>query len=164
MQEVVGAVGGPQAAEFQPTLLWLIVVLPLLGFVVNGLLAVVAARSGAIVGPVDRHGHGHEDPSEQEQEADDHDLHPATHDDDHHGHAARPWTHVLPSFVAPGVVAVAFLIALINYFGMIGAEIHEPIVRSYWRWMPVGDLQVDAALQLDQLSILMTLIITVVGR
>ena len=27
-------------------------------------------------------------------------------DDDHHGHAARAWTHVLPSFVAPGVVAI----------------------------------------------------------
>src|SRR5690606_35011458 len=39
----------------------------------------------------------------------------------------------------------------------------EPIVQRYWSWMPVGDLQVDAALQLDQLSLLMTLIITGVG-
>jgi NADH-quinone oxidoreductase subunit L len=62
-----------------------------------------------------------------------------------------------------GVVALAFVIALINYFGMIGAELHEPIVRTYWSWIPVGDLQIDAALQLDQLSILMTLIITGVG-
>jgi NADH-quinone oxidoreductase subunit L len=33
-------------------------------------------------------------------------------------------------------------------------------VRTYWSWMPVGDLQIDAALQLDQLSILMTLVVT----
>jgi NADH-quinone oxidoreductase subunit L len=52
------------------------------------------------------------------------------------------------------------VIALVNFFGMLGAELHEPIVQTYWSWMPVGDLQVDAALQLDQLSILMTLIIT----
>jgi NADH-quinone oxidoreductase subunit L len=36
-------------------------------------------------------------------------------------------------------------------------------VQRYFSWMPVGDFQVDAALQLDQLSMLMTLIITGVG-
>ena len=40
-----------------------------------------AARSKAITGPLGPHGDGHEDPSEQEHEADDHDLHPATHDE-----------------------------------------------------------------------------------
>ncbi len=46
---------------------------------------------------------------------------------------------------------------------MLGADLHEPVVQRYFSWMPVGDLQVDAALQLDQLSMLMTLIITGVG-
>ncbi|MGH7506761.1 MAG: NADH-quinone oxidoreductase subunit L, partial [Longimicrobiales bacterium] len=40
---------------------------------------------------------------------------------------------------------------------------HGPIVETYWQWMPAGDLRVDAAFQLDQLSMLMTLIITGVG-
>jgi NADH-quinone oxidoreductase subunit L len=69
----------------------------------------------------------------------------------------------LPSFVGPGVVGAAFLLALINLAGMSGADLHEPIVETYWQWMPVGTLRIDAAFQLDQLSMLMTLIITGVG-
>ena len=65
--------------------------------------------------------------------------------------------------VGPTVLALAFVIALTNFVRMLGAELHEPIVRSYWSWMPVGSLQIDAALQLDQLSMLMTLIVTGVG-
>ena len=69
----------------------------------------------------------------------------------------------LPTFVAPGVLLAAFALALVNFLGMLGVELHEPIVQTYWAWMPVGDLQIDAALQLDPLSLLMTLIITGVG-
>src|SRR5690554_5079567 len=94
-QEVVEAAG---AMEFRPTLLGLIVLLPFLGFVINGLAAIVAARKAR---PGGTPAHDLDDPSEQEAEADDHDLHPAGHDHDHSG--PRPWTHVLPSFVAPGV-------------------------------------------------------------
>jgi len=164
VQEVVEIGAG---AGFQPTLLGLVVLLPLLGFLINGAAAIYAARlttrrrAPAVA-------HGHHDASEQEGHADDH----AHHDDhahsaltDHgesaHGHGS--WTHRLPTFVAPGVVGAAFLIALVNYLGMLGSEISEPIVQRYWSWIPVGDLQIDAALQLDQLSILMTLIITGVG-
>ena len=35
--------------------------------------------------------------------------------------------------------------------------------RRYFAWMPVGDLQIDAAFQLDQLSMVMMLVITGVG-
>ncbi|MEX0911948.1 MAG: hypothetical protein WD031_00855, partial [Gemmatimonadota bacterium] len=147
IQETVQGLGeGAVAAEFEPTLLGLIVLLPLIGFVINGIASLVAARK-ATVGraPLGTH---HE-PSEVEAGA--------------HEHAAVPWTHRLPSFVAPGVVGLAFVLALVNFFGMLGADLHDPIVERYWSWIPVGDLQVDAALQLDQLSILMTLIITGVG-
>ncbi len=93
------------------------------------------------------------------------DEHHESGHDEHDGHAAGPvpWTHRIPTFVAPGVVAIAFVIALVNFFGMVGGDFHEPVVRNYWSWIPVGDLQVAAALQLDQLSILLTLIITGVG-
>ncbi len=35
--------------------------------------------------------------------------------------------------------------------------------RRYFSWMPVGDLQIDAAFQLDQLSMMIVLVITGVG-
>ncbi|MFO7892641.1 MAG: NADH-quinone oxidoreductase subunit L [Longimicrobiales bacterium] len=66
----------------------------------------------------------------------------------------------LPTWIGPGAIGLAFLVALINFVGMLGAELHEPIIRTYWSWMPIGELQVDAALQLDQLSMLMTMIVT----
>ncbi|MEO5510869.1 MAG: NADH-quinone oxidoreductase subunit L [Longimicrobiales bacterium] len=101
---------------FEPTLLWAIAVLPLLGFLING---IAAYRS--------------------------------------------PTAKIIPTIVGPGVVALAFIIALINFLGMRGAELHEPIIQTYWQWMPVGSLSINAAFQLDQLSILMVLIITGIG-
>ena len=77
--------------------------------------------------------------------------------------AAHGWTHTLPSFVAPGVLLASFLLALVNFFGMRGVELHGPIVQTYFSWIPVGDLQIDAALLLDPLSMIMVLIITGVG-
>ncbi len=102
--------------EFHPTLLWAVALLPLLGFAINGALALWAPERKAVT-----------------------------------------------TIVGPGVVGAAFVIALLNFLGMRGAELHGPIVETYWQWMPVGELQVNAAFQLDQLSMLMTLIITGVG-
>ncbi|MBI4409168.1 MAG: NADH-quinone oxidoreductase subunit L [Gemmatimonadetes bacterium] len=64
------------------------------------------------------------------------------------------------TWAGPGVLALAFALALVNFFGMLGVELEQAIVRDYWSWMPVGNLEVAAALQLDQLSMLMTLIVT----
>ncbi|HEX6134194.1 MAG TPA: NADH-quinone oxidoreductase subunit L [Longimicrobiales bacterium] len=146
--------------HFEPTLLWAIVLLPLIGFVVNGTLSLLGARrqqarliaAGAgghthgVTAAVD-HGHGHDDDAAVPV----HDAHPAG------------GSRLIPTVVGPGVVILAFLIALVNFLGMLGADLHEPVIETYWQWMPVGSLSVDAALQLDQLSILMTLIITGVG-
>jgi NADH-quinone oxidoreductase subunit L len=38
-----------------------------------------------------------------------------------------------------------------------------PFIQRYFSWMPVGDLQIDAAIQLDQLSMVMVLVVTGVG-
>ena len=147
--ETAGAHG-----EFHPVLLGWIVLLPLLGFLINGVVAFMGhRREPGPTGGV---------PSEQEAHAHGDDAHPGA-DEHHHAPASKPWTHTLPSLVAPGVLLAAFGIAIANFLGMLGAELHEPIVQRYWSWMPVGELQVDAALQLDQLSLLMTLIITGVG-
>jgi NADH-quinone oxidoreductase subunit L len=72
----------------------------------------------------------------------------------------RKW---FPSIVGPGVVGLAFVIATVNFLGMRGAELHEPLVESYWQWLVVGGLRIDAAFQLDALSMLMTLVVTGVG-
>ncbi len=74
-----------------------------------------------------------------------------------------PAAKTIPTLVGPGVVGLAFVIVAINFVRMLGVELHEPVVQTYWSWMPVGDLRIDAALQLDQLSMIMALVVTGVG-
>jgi NADH-quinone oxidoreductase subunit L len=172
---------------FEPTLLAWIVVLPLIGFLVNAACSLAAAHARRPKHlPHAPHDTDVHDPSELEPLGDYHaehpgvqeqaevhgeahvDAHPAHDDhalghDDHAPAAPTGWTHALPSFVAPGVMLAAFGIALVNFFAMLGADLHDPVVVRYFSWMPVGDFQVDAALQLDQLSMLMTLVVTGVG-
>ncbi len=127
-----------ETAYWEPVLPGLIVLLPLLGFVLNGILALRAAgRSAAAI----RAGGGWSPLAGR----------------------TRPLTHTLPTWIGPGVMLVAFLLALWNFAGMYGAELHEPIVRPYWTWIVTGTLQVDAAIQLDQLSMVMMLVVTGVG-
>jgi NADH-quinone oxidoreductase subunit L len=221
LQAVVPA--AEAAAEhhaFHPILLEWIVLLPLLGFLINGALALMAARRAHpplaatphsdVLEPSELEGHGDQPHPAEHAHAELHmahgrdahgahalvdtdvhaapptlpshdphaaphghpaephgDAHGGAHHDahghDHHPAGPTPTTHWLPSLVAPGVMALSFAIALWNFFAMRGADLHEPVVERYFSWMPVGDLQVDAALMLDQLSILMTLIITGVG-
>ncbi|HEX2693735.1 MAG TPA: NADH-quinone oxidoreductase subunit L, partial [Gemmatimonadaceae bacterium] len=61
------------------------------------------------------------------------------------------------------VLVVAFLLAAAIWWAMVGAHPDAPYVQRYFSWMPVGDLKIDAAFQLDQLSIIMILVITGVG-
>jgi NADH:ubiquinone oxidoreductase subunit 5 (subunit L)/multisubunit Na+/H+ antiporter MnhA subunit len=132
--EVQAAQGGAGEA-FEPFLPGLVILLPLLGFLLNGALALAASRRSADAvrggGELDFF-HGKE----------------------------RPLTHVLPTWIGPGVIGLAFVIVLVNFFRMLGADLQEPIVRTYWTWMATGTLQVDAALQLDQLSMVMMLVVT----
>jgi NADH-quinone oxidoreductase subunit L len=196
-----GAEAG-HGGQFHPVLPWLILGLPLLGFLLNGLAAILAARKALPrVPPVgdphwdahhDDHAHapqpayalagaGHDayEPSEQEghdagtrpnpvDAAHAHDAHDHGHDahghdaHDDHGHGGpKPWTHSLPSFIAPAAIIGAFVVAVFNWLAMRGAGEFEA-VRG-WSWMPAGELQVDFGILLDPLSMVMTLIITGVG-
>jgi NADH-quinone oxidoreductase subunit L len=74
-----------------------------------------------------------------------------------------PERKAIPTWVGPAAVGLAFGVAVINLLEMLGAELDHAVVQAYWSWLRVGDLRVDAALQLDQLSILMALVITGVG-
>lgn len=132
-----GAPAAEGAAHFEPFFPGMIILLPLLGFVLNGLLAIrhgmasaVAVRAGG-----------------------DLDL----------DEGGRPATHTLPSLIGPGVMLLAFILTLVNFIRMLGAHLEEPVVISYWTWMSTGTFAVDAAIQLDQLSMIMMMVVTGVG-
>ncbi len=131
--------------------MWLLPLLPLIGFVVNGALCLL---SKSHIGPSDPDmGHG------------DHETAVATHDthsDDTHAQGPPKFASLV-SIVGPGVLLLSFLLAVAIFFTMRGVDMPTPYIQRYWNWMPVGDLKVDFAFQLDQLSMVMVLIITGVG-
>jgi NADH-quinone oxidoreductase subunit L len=106
-----------------PTLLGVLILLPVLGFVVNGAIALFGARMGRTT-------------------------------------SAR---HPVVTLVGPGVVLAAFAAAVAIFFDMQRMPDQALHIVRIGQWMPVGNLVIDWILQLDQLSILMTLVITGVG-
>jgi len=134
---------------FDPVLPGIILLLPLLGFLLNGILALVAGsrsatalRLAALAEP------------DSDEERVDH---------QHEVGAPKRATHTLPTWIGPGVMLLAFLLTAANFLRMLGADLHDAVVISYWSWMPTGALSVDAAIQLDQLSMIMMMVITGVG-
>ncbi len=67
----------------------------------------------------------------------------------------------LVGVLGTAVVAIPFFLALLLFFGF-GHE-GAPVVHSFFTWMRTGDLDLSFAYRVDQLSILMTLIVTGVG-
>jgi NADH-quinone oxidoreductase subunit L len=57
-------------------------------------------------------------------------------------------------------VAVPFVLTLLLFLGF---EQGSPVVVNYFTWMMAGDLTVDFAYRIDELSLVMTLIVTGVG-
>jgi len=134
---------------FDPVLPGLILLLPLLGFVLNGILALVSGSRSANV----LRAAALAEPGSEEERVDlQHEL-----------ETPRRATHTLPTWIGPGVMLAAFLLTAANFLRMLGADLHDAVVISYWSWMPTGALSVDAAIQLDPLSMLMMMIITGVG-
>ncbi len=139
---------------------WLLPLLPLAGFVINGLLAL----SGAHFGPTDPGVGGHDAHSETADEAlaISHAEQPGEGGDDHHVVKRHRWAAVV-SVIGPGVLILSFLLALGIWQAMATAHPDAPFIQRYFSWMPAGSLQIDAAIQLDQLSMVMVLVITGVG-
>jgi NADH-quinone oxidoreductase subunit L len=75
----------------------------------------------------------------------------------------RPRSKTAVSVIGVGSVAAACVSAAWLVWVFHGHPAAEPLVFRYWSWLPVADLQVDIALQLDQLSAVMILIVTGVG-
>src|SRR5215216_4640549 len=146
--------------------LWAVPLLPLLGFVINGALSIASVYRAGPADPTLAHGDSHD----AGHAHDPHDPHHAHADtgggatgDDHHP-VARHRFAAITSVVGPGVLVLSFLLTAAIFFAMRGAgEMHAPFVKSYFSWMPVGDLSIDWAFQVDQLSMTMALIVTGVG-
>ena len=136
--------------------MWLLPLLPLLGFVINGYLSL---SSAVHFGPDDPGAEPHEHTSVHVTHGD---AGGAAHGDEHHP-VARHRHAAIASLVGPGVLVLSFLLATAIFLAMRAAGAHEPFIQRYFSWMPVGDLHIDAAFQLDQLSMLMVMIITGVG-
>ena len=67
------------------------------------------------------------------------------------------------SLVGVGVLVLAFAAAALAVLELAQRHAAAPLVVQYWDWLPVGELQVAVALQLDQLSAVMILVVTGVG-
>src|SRR5215470_17405981 len=124
---------------------YLIPLLPLLGFLFNFTVGVRVLTRGSS-GP-DGHGSGH--------------------GDGHESHGPNP----LIGLVACGTVALSFLISVYAAVQAHAAPAHA-LVETLWEWVPGGGVQltsgvapfhVDWAYQVDPLSSVMILVVTFVG-
>ncbi|HYS68765.1 MAG TPA: NADH-quinone oxidoreductase subunit L, partial [Gemmatimonadaceae bacterium] len=139
---------------------WLLPILPLAGFVINGLLSLNSAHFGpSDPGTTEHHAH-----SEGATEAlsVSHGEEGGESGDDDHPVKRHRWA-TLTSIVGPGVLILSFILAVAIWQAMVTAHPEAPFIQRYFSWMPVGDLKIDAAFQLDQLSMVMILVITGVG-
>ncbi len=162
---------------------WMLPLLPLLGFAINGLLAALSVAKTGPANPgldhgtaghgavVHTHGagvHVHEVGAGAHSHVahDTHDTHAGSGGatgDDHHPVARHRYAGVV-SVVGPLVMVASFALAVAIFLAMRATHgMEEPFVQRYFQWMVTGDLAIDAAFQLDQLAMVMVLIITGVG-
>jgi len=95
---------------------WLVIVLPFLGFLANGLISFIKPQAKRAV-----------------------------------------------SLIGVGVLVAAFAVAVAVVAGLQQDQHGAPYVLTYWSWMTVGGLEIAAALQVDQLSAVMLMVVTGVG-
>ena len=62
--------------------------------------------------------------------------------------------------IGVGALVLSFLVAVAVMAGLAGAPADAPYVLSLWQWMPAGRLEIELALQVDQLSAMMLLVVT----
>jgi NADH-quinone oxidoreductase subunit L len=141
--------------------IWLVPLLPFAGFLVNGALSLLAS---ARLGPPDPGAVHRSDSNSGEGDI------AASHQDAHNDHGQHG-NHVrhgnsatrIVSFVGPAVVAASFLLTLAIFGVLRDARADTPFVRGLFTWIATGDLRISAALQVDQLSMVMALVVTGVG-
>jgi NADH-quinone oxidoreductase subunit L len=135
---------------------WLLPILPLLGFLLNGLISLASAYRAGPSDPSAGDG-GHSD-ARAVQRAEQ----SGAHGDDTHAVRRHPQAWLV-TIIGPLVLALSFALALAIFVAMPG-DMSAPFVKTFFSWMPVGpDLAINWAFQLDQLSMIMVLVITGVG-
>jgi NADH-quinone oxidoreductase subunit L len=72
----------------------------------------------------------------------------------------RPRATAAVSAIGVGVLVAAFLVAVAVALSFAGGHHTEPHIVSLWSWLPVGDLDVWLAFQVDALSVVMLLVVT----
>lgn len=73
-------------------------------------------------------------------------------------------SEAISGIAGSGAVGISFLVALVLFFEMLHAPVEDRSqIVTLFNWMSAGTLSINVAYQLDQLSILMTLIVTGVG-
>ena len=163
LQHAPSAAGAHPFAGTVAEYVWLLALLPLLGFLANGLLALIAVyRPGPSDPTTGDAGHG---AGQNAHTADSHESAPGgSAADDHHDAQARHRFATLASVIGPGVLVASFALAVAIFLAMIGApDVHAPFVQGYFTWMAAGDLVIDVGFQLDRLSMVMVLVVTGVG-
>jgi NADH-quinone oxidoreductase subunit L len=158
LQSVVDAAS--QAQPLDGTIaqwLWVLPVLPLAGFAINGLLSLSSVKFG----PADPNTADHHLHSEGAAEASSisHAEEAGAVGDDHHATKRHRWAGLV-SVVGPGVLILDVLLAVAIWMAMLGAHAEAPYIQRYFSWMFAGNLRIDVALQLDQLSMVMILVVT----
>ncbi len=159
--------------------LWLIPALPLAGFLLNGLVSLLAGWRRARKATAEwRAAHpddyGHEDHAHDGHGHDDHSH--DHHGHDHHGHDdhghAGPflpyWERLFYGVVGVLSVGLATLVAFANVVPYVGGSLATegglaPVVQTAWRWMAAGHVTIDMAFRLDALSAMMVSFVTFVG-
>jgi NADH-quinone oxidoreductase subunit L len=170
-------------------LIWIVLLLPLLGTVLNAVISAIAEWRPGPYDPDRRHwghravgAHGEhlsgvteelhamvsgarEDALTRSHLNAEHaqdDPHDARHDEPHDGpeeHGRHKWFYPV-SIIGVGVIVAAFAVALSIFVAMQRAHSEAPFLRTYFTWMEAGRLHLGAGLMLDQLSMVMTLVIT----
>src|SRR5580698_4365781 len=80
------------------------------------------------------------------------------------GLLGKNWPKPVVNAVGIGSVSLAFLsvVEAVREFSQLPAE-QIPWIRSYFTWITAGQFKVDFALQVDQLTVVMLLVVTFVG-
>ena len=76
---------------------------------------------------------------------------------------ARPTAKRAVTLIGVGVLVASFVVAVGVVLALAAAHPEAPVVFRYWEWLSVGSLRVDYALQVDQLSAVMLMVVTGVG-
>jgi NADH-quinone oxidoreductase subunit L len=75
----------------------------------------------------------------------------------------RPAAKDAVSYIGVGVLIAAFFVSVGVFIDLLKNPPHAPHIVNLWRWLPAGQLQLDLAFQVDQLSAVMLLVVTGVG-